>query len=80
MRYLPAFALVLAAGLSMPALAQQPTPRPTADMVTIQILETEARNYRATIGQLAVQINELTAERDALKTKCGKACETDPTK
>jgi hypothetical protein len=47
----------------------------------VQILENEARSYRATIGQLALQLNDLTAkadalgkERGALKTKCGDPC------
>jgi hypothetical protein len=38
-------------------------------------------NYRRTVGQLAVQVNELddklaaaTKERDDMKTKCGEPC------
>ena len=80
MRYWLALGFAIAATVS-PAFAQQPAPHPTADQVTVQILENEARSYRATIGQLAVQVNDLTAkadaltkERDALKTKCGDPC------
>jgi outer membrane murein-binding lipoprotein Lpp len=76
------FALSLAIVAASPVSAQQAS-RPTADQVTVQILENEARSYRATIGQLAVQVNELTAkadalgkERDELKAKCGKPCES----
>jgi outer membrane murein-binding lipoprotein Lpp len=85
MQYL--IAAVLALSLTLPAAAQQPIPHPTADQVTVQILENEARSYRATIGQLAVQVNDLTAkadalgkERDELKAKCGKPCEAGPAK
>lgn len=78
MQYLIAFALVLV--LTLPAAAQQ-VPHPTADQVSIQILENEARGYRETIGRLAVQVNDLTDAVAALKTKCGKACEeTAPAK
>lgn len=66
--------------LTLPSAAQQ-IPHPTADQVAVQILENEARSYRQTIGQLAVQVNDLTArveavtkERDELKAKCGASC------
>lgn len=72
-----AFALAFLA-VAFPASAQQQ--RPTADQVQIQILENEGRNLRATVGQLAVQVNDLTAQVADLKAKCGKACEAEPAK
>ena len=65
MRHLFALSFAIAATVS-PVLAQQPASHLTADQVQIQVLENEARSYRATIGQLAVQVNDLTAKADAL--------------
>lgn len=64
--------------LAAPASAQQQ--HPTADQVQIQVLENEGHSYRLTIGQLAVQVNDLTAQIAALKAKCGKPCEDQPQK
>lgn len=67
-------AAVITLALVLPAAAQQ-LPHPTADQVNIQILENEARQYRDTIGKLAVQVNDLNAQVAALKARCGKPCE-----
>lgn len=71
------FAVPFTVALLTGASAQQAA-RPTADQVQIQILENDAHNLRAAIAQLAVDKNNLTAERDALKAKCGKPCEEAP--
>ena len=71
MQFVIAAALVLS--LIAPAVAQQ-VPRPTSDQVVQQILENEARGYRQTIGQLAIQVNDLTAKIEELKKKCGDSC------
>lgn len=63
------FLILLSLAVISPAFAQQPQPPLTADQITIQLMEQELSNYRRTIGQLAVQINALTKERDELKAK-----------
>lgn len=69
--------IVLSVLFVLPAIAQQQIPHPTAEQVNIQILENEATRYRATISQLAVQVNDLTAKLDALKAKCGDLCKDE---
>lgn len=74
------FLLIAAMLLICSGAAYSQQAHPTADQVTVQLLETEARNYRATIAQLAIQVNDLTAQVADLKAKCGKACKAEPAK
>lgn len=62
--------IIMAALLALLVSAQaQQTAAPTAEQITIQLLEQEAANYRRTISQLAVQLNAVAKERDELKAK-----------
>lgn len=71
------FLFVLLILTTTTANAQPSPPRPTSEQINIQILENEAKQYRQTIGQLVVQINELSAEISTLKSKCGKTCDPE---